>query len=167
MVLQGCLLLVPHCGYLSPKFGREKKKKNQTSLRVLGYFAQTTCLHKWQQIAAGIEADHDYSHTSWSYLVKEPRWLNPEGRGLWKICWWSTWRIKIVVHGKMYHDTQDRTVLQCGTQKKQTRWLLKTSAQTSCATSVLWIEQTRFRFWPVRSEKEPVPENRHRALQML
>lgn len=101
MFLQGCLLLVSHCGYLSPKSGRKKRK--QTSLRHLGHFAQTTHLHTWQQIAARIEADHDYSHISWSYLVKEPHWLNPEGQGWWKTCWRSTWRNKIVIWGTLLY----------------------------------------------------------------
>lgn len=56
-------------------------------------------------------------------------------------------------------------VLQHSTQKKERRWLSKTSAQTSCASSVLSSEHTRSRCSELsaHSARAPVPENRHRA----
>lgn len=56
------------------------KERKQPSLSLLGHFAQATHLHRWQQIAARIEAGHDYSHISWSCPSREPHWLNPEGQ---------------------------------------------------------------------------------------
>lgn len=81
------------------------KERKQTSLRVPGYFAQTTHLHRWQQTAARIEAGHDYSHTSLSYPSREPHWSNPEGQDWWKTCG-STHGNQIIIQVTLAHTAK-------------------------------------------------------------